>query len=170
MKERLTAFIHGLILYDYILFASVLALFILLIVLAIVLRKKVGFSIFLVLVAFVLFVLGPTIGYLEMHKYLFKNSLELISQKKLSFVEAVVVKGRLTNESKRNFQECKITAGAYKVTKNKYKNYLYKLKPFKKMSIVEKDIASGATVNFKIIVEPFRYKRDYNITLGASCK
>ena len=170
MKEKLIAFVHGLMIYDYILFATVLTLFILFIVLAIVLRNRVGLSIFLVLFAFAIITLGPTVGYIEMHKYLFKNSLELISQKRLSFVEAVVVKGKLTNESERNFSECKITAGAYKVTKNKYKNYIYKLKPFKKMSIVKRDIPKGATVDFKIIVEPFRYKKDYNITLGASCR
>jgi len=105
-----------------------------------------------------------------MHSYLFKNHTELLSQKKLNFSQAVVVKGRIMNDSNFDFKSCKITASAYKVTANKYKNYIYKLKPFKKMSIFEKDIKKGETREFKIIVEPFTYKRDYNISLGASCK
>ena len=94
----------------------------------------------------------------------------MLSQKKLSFVEAVVVKGKISNTSKRDFKECKITASAYKVTSNKYKNYIYKLKPFQKMSIVTGSILQGETKEFKIIVEPFRHQKDYNISLEGDCK
>ena len=48
MKEKITAFINGLIIYDYILFGAVFTLFILFIVLAIVLRNRVGLSIFFI--------------------------------------------------------------------------------------------------------------------------
>ena len=170
MKIKIQNFIDGLIPYDYILFGSVLALFVLFIVLAILLRKKITLAIFLVLLAFATFLLGPTLGYVAMHKFLFKNHTELISQKKLNFSQAVVVKGKITNDSNFDFKSCRITASAYKVTSNKYKNYIYKLKPFKKMSISEEDIKKGETREFKIIVEPFTYKRDYNISLGANCK
>ncbi len=170
MKIKIQNFIDGLIPYDYILFGSVLVLFVLFIVLAILVRKKITLAIFLVLLAFATFLLGPTLGYVAMHKFLFKNHTELISQKKLNFSQAVVVKGKITNDSNFDFRSCRITANVYKVTSNKYKNYIYKLKPFQKMSIFEKDIKKGQTREFKIIVEPFTYKRDYNISLGASCK
>jgi hypothetical protein len=170
MKVKMQSFIDGLITYDYILFGAVLVLFVLFIILAILLRRKLGLAIFFVLIAFATFLLGPTLGYIALHKFLFKNHTELIEQKKLNFSEAVIVKGRLFNDSKFDFKSCKITASAFKVTSNKYKNYIYKLKPFKKMSIVEKDIKKGQTREFKIIVEPFTYKRDYNISLEANCK
>jgi hypothetical protein len=38
------------------------------------------------------------------------------------------------------------------------------------MSIIEEYIAVSETREFKIIVEPFTYSRDYNISLGADCK
>jgi hypothetical protein len=170
MKVNIKNFIDGLISYDYILFGSSVALFILFIILAILLRRKVAVALFFVLLAFASFLLGPTLGYLQMHKFLFKNKTELVSQKKLHFTKAVIVKGKLTNESNFDFSSCKITASAFKVTANKYKNYIYKLKPFTKMSIFEKDIKKGETREFKIIVEPFTYKRDYNISLEASCR
>ena len=170
MKGKMTAFIDGLIMYDYILFASSFILFIVFIILAILLRKKLILALLFVLLGFATFVLGPTLGYIQMHKHLFKNSVTLISQQKLNFTKAVVVKGRLTNESKKDFESCTITASAYKVTKNKYKNYLNALKPFKNMSIVSYHIAKGSSADFKIIVEPFTYERDYNISLGADCK
>lgn len=107
---------------------------------------------------------------MKLHETLFKNSTLLQSQKRLQFSEAVVVKGSVTNESNRDFKECKITASAYALSSNKLKNYLKKFKPFKKMSIIETNIAKSETREFKIIVEPFRYRKDYNISLGADCR
>jgi hypothetical protein len=132
MKHKISAFIEGLITYDYILFGTSFVLFLIFIILGIILRKKLVLTILFIFLAFVILLLGSTLGYIKMHDTLFKNSTELISQKRLEFTQAVVVKGRLTNESSREFTECKITASAYKVTSNKYKNYLKKLKPFKK--------------------------------------
>jgi hypothetical protein len=170
MKIDIQNFLNGLMIYDYILFASVFLLFILLIVLAILVRKRLGIAIFFVLFAFAIFLLGPTVGYIELHKFLFKNDTELISQQKLNFTKAIIVKGKITNSSKLDFKSCRIRASVYKVTANKYKNYIYKLKPFQKMSIVLKDIKKGQTKTFKMIVEPFSYSKDYNISLGAQCR
>jgi len=170
MKAKITAFIDSLILYDYILFGSVFVLFILFIILAIILRKKVLLAVFLFLFSFLLLILGPTLGYIKMHEYLFKNSTTLLSQKKLEFVEAIVVKGSLSNESKFDFSSCLITAKVHKSSKNNLKKYLYQFKSIKKMSILQEDIARGETINFKLIVEPFTYSKDYNISLGAKCK
>ena len=170
MKGKITAFIDGLIPLDYLLFGGSFVLFVLFIILGIVLRRKLFLAVVFILLAFSSLLLGPTLGYIKLHEYLFKNSVTLSSQKKLTFSEAVVVKGVLTNESKRFFQSCTITASAYAVTSNKYKNYLKKLKPFKKMSIVEENIGVSQSREFKIIVEPFRYAKDYNISLGADCR
>jgi len=170
MKEKITAFINGLITYDYILFASVFGIFLLFLILAILARNKVGLSIFLVLLSFIILALGPTLGYIKMHEYLFKNSTKITSQKKLEFVKAVVVKGTLTNESELDFSSCKITAKAHKVSKNSLKNYIYQFKTLKRMSIIREDILKGETIDFKILIEPFTYSKNYNISLEAKCK
>ena len=169
MKHKLTAFLGELTKYDYILFGGVFVLFILVLILALVLRKKPALSAILALLAFAILFLGPTLGYVKMHEYIFASSVELISQKKLNFSAAIVVKGKLTNESKRNFKHCTITAAAIKQTKNKYKNYLLQFKPIRKRSIVEEDIQVGEVREFKMFIEPFTYKKDYNITLKADC-
>jgi hypothetical protein len=38
------------------------------------------------------------------------------------------------------------------------------------MSIVQNGIKKGETIDFKIILEPFTYSKDYNISVGADCK
>ena len=170
MKHKISLFIEGLITYDYILFGASFVLFIIFIILGILLRKKIVLAFISILLAFSVLLIAPTVGYIKMHELIFKNSLTLVSQKKLEFTKAVVVKGKLKNESKKFFKECKITASAYKVTKNKYKNYLKKLKPFQNMSIIVKDINISQSKEFKIIIEPFTCSYEYNISLGADCK
>ena len=170
MKGKITAFINELTKYDYILFGSVFALFILILILALLLRKKGALSAFLALLSFVVLFLGPTLGYIKMHEFLFPNSVKLISQKKLHFLPAIVVTGSVTNDSKRDFKKCKVTASVLRQSKNKIKTYIYKFKPLKKMSIIEENIAKGQTRDFKIIIEPFTSSRDYNISIKADCQ
>ena len=170
MKEKILAFVHHLLIYDYILFGVAFTLFLLFIILAILLRNRLGIAIFFVLFGFTSLVAGPTVGYIELHKYLFKNSTKLISQKKLNFVDAIVVHATLSNESKFNFTECKVIATVYKSTSNKLKNYIYKIKPLKRSALILHDIPKGTTREFKLFVEPFRYSKEYNLTLGASCR
>ena len=76
----------------------------------------------------------------------------------------------MTNESKVDFKSCKITASVFKSSKNIIKKHIYPLKPLKKMSIWQENILKGETQEFKIIIEPFTYKKDYNISIKASCK
>lgn len=170
MQSKIAVFLEGLISYDYILFGSTFLLFLLFIILAIILRRRVGLAIFLVILSFGILILAPTLGYVKMHEYLFKNSTQLISQKKLHFTKAVVVKGTLSNKSKVDFKSCKITANAFKVTGNAFKDYIFKFAPFKKMSTMEYDIKRDETRDFKIIVEPFTFSSDYNISIGADCR
>jgi len=170
MKEKIQTFINGLISYDYMLFGGVFLLFLILIILSIVLRKKLGLSIFFMLFSFITLFVGPVIGYPVMHKLLFKNKITLISQKKLSFTPAVIVHGSIENSSNFDFKSCKITASVLKSSKNNFRRYLYSFKPLKKKTIIKLDIPKGKTKIFKIIIEPFKYKRDINISLKASCK
>lgn len=170
MKSGVSEFINGLIIQDYILFASSFILFILFIFLAILLRHKLALALLFVLLGFAIFVVGPTLGYTQMHNYLFSNRVTLTTQKKLSFTQAIVVKGVVSNESKRDFKSCRVLASAYRVTSNKYKNYLYRYKPIRKGSTVVESIAKGESRDFKIFIEPFTYQKDYNISLGADCK
>ena len=168
--DVVTEFIKELIIYDYILFGSLLLLFILLIVFGIILRKKIILAILIILFAFVTLFAGSFFGYVAMHQYLFKNETVLISQQRLNFTDAVVVYAKLKNISDKDFKSCKVTATAYKTSANELKNYLFKFKPIVNMSIIENDIRIGDEREIKLIIEPFTYKNDYNISMGADCR
>lgn len=170
MTEKITIFLNGLITYDYILFGVIFALFLLLIILGIVQRHKIVLALFLIVSSFIILSVGSIVGYIQMHNYLFKNISSITSQKKLTYSQAVVVYGAVKNTSEFDFKSCKITASAYKITGNALKDYLFKFKPFKKMSILEYDIPKGQEREFKVILEPFTYAKDYNISIGADCR
>ena len=171
MKQKIITFIDGLILYDYILFGGVVALFILFLILAILLRNRVGLSIFVILLAFIILLLGPTFGYVSLHKFLYKNDINITKIKKLEFTNALLIEGNLKNSSKMNFLTCKIKAGAYKVSGKKIPDMIYPFKPFKHGYLkLDTIIKPNETKKFKLFIEPFNYKKDYNISIGANCK
>ncbi|ABB45148.1 hypothetical protein Suden_1874 [Sulfurimonas denitrificans DSM 1251] len=167
---KINEFIKELILYDYILFGSLLLVFLILLIIGIVFRQKTLLAVFLIFFAFIILIFGSTVGYVEMHNYLFKNETTLTSQKKLSFTQAVVVYGRVKNVSQRDFKSCKVSATVYRFSGNEIKDYIKKFKPIVKMSIVEEDIAIGQEREIKIIISPFVYGGDYNVSLGADCR
>jgi len=170
MKEKIAIFLNGMIQYDYMLFGAIFTFFIIFIILALVLRKRIGIAIFLVILSFTVLLVGPTIGYTQMHNYLFKNVTKLISQKKLVFSDAIVVKGTITNLSQIDFQSCQITINIHKVSENSIKNYLYQFKSIQQIDFEEDNISQNEIRTFKVIVEPFTYSKEYNLTLGAKCK
>lgn len=171
MKTKIIDFIHQLLVYDYLLFGGIFILFILLLVLAIVLRKRMALAVFFVLVAFGVLTAGPVAGYIALHQYLFKHSIVIHEVKALEFTEALLIKGDINNTSKRTFSECTLNVGVYKVTHNKYIDPIYPYIPFKKSSAkLTNTIAPGKSVSFKLFIEPFRYTKDYNLTLKASCQ
>lgn len=170
MTGVITKFLNELIIYDYILFASLFLLFILFVTLGILLRNRVVVALFFILFAFFGLIVGSTYGYSKMHEYIFKNQTSIISQKKLNFTQAIVLYGAVKNISDRDFSSCRITATVYKNTGKKIKDYILRLKPLNKMSIIEDSIVKDEKREFKMIIEPFTYGGDYNITLGAKCR
>ena len=170
MNNTLSSFLDSLIIYDYFLFGAVFILFILFVVLGLVYREKLYLAIFLITLAFFTLIFAPIFGYIHIHNYVYYNETTILSQKKLQFTKAVVVKGKLENLSKLDFKRCLITASVYRTSENSLKNFIYKFSPFQKSSVVEYNIPKDHKIGFKIIIEPFIYEGDYNVSVGASCQ
>lgn len=171
MKTKIIDFINHLLIYDYFLFGGVILLFILLLLVAVVVREKIALAVVFVVLAFLVLTVGSFAGYKTMHHYLFKHKVVLTETRGLEFTEALLIRGEVTNLSKRTFSECTFQAGVYKVTHNRYLDPFYPYMPFKKHSWVLKEtIKPGESVSFKFFVEPFRYTKDYNTTIKADCK
>jgi hypothetical protein len=170
MKAKLTAFIDQLMFYDYLLFGGSLLLFLLLLILAILLRERLAAALLCVFAAFAVLVLGPTLGYVTLHEQLFRHEIRLTEVKKLTFTDALLVQGTLTNLSGRPFSRCRISADLYKVSHNALLDRIRPYFPRQSGTVLKEGIAPGAEVAFKIFVEPFSYTDDYNVSIGASCR
>ena len=170
MKEKILHFLHSLIIYDYILFGVVFVLFFLLLILTILLRSKPALSLFVLLLSLIILFGGPIVGYIKLHEILYKKSCVITDVKALEFTPALVVNATITNESKRIFSTCKITAKLSKVFHYPYIDTLLTFNPFQTTSVVENNISIGETRALRIVVEPFTYTKDYNLTLGADCR
>lgn len=171
MKAKIIDFIHHLLIYDYLLFGGIILLFLLLLIVAIALRHKVGLAVFLVFIAFGVLTAGPVGGYIVLHHYLFKHKIHLQEVKKLEFTEALLVRGRIENTSKRPFSECTLHTGIHKVMHNRYIDPIYPYFPFKKdNSRLHQQVQPGESLPFKLLIEPFTYEKDFNITLKAECR
>jgi hypothetical protein len=170
MKERLAAFIDQLTLYDYLLFGGSVLLFVLLLILAILLRRRTALAFLCTLLAIATILMVPTLGYVKLNDYIYKHDLNVTEIRALEFTDALVIRGSLTNRSKRDFNYCTLTAGAYKVAHNPVLDLLYPLNPFRSGSVTKTKIAKGEQVDFKIFIEPFSYTKDYNVSIGAICR
>ncbi len=169
MQAKLSAIVENMIVYDYFLFGGSFLLFIFLIVIALLVRKRMGISVLLITLAFLEIVLVPTLGYKEMHKHLYKNQTVITKENKLQFSKAIIVDGELSNLSQYDFKSCTITAEVYKTSQNELKDALYSVRSIDSASVVEKSIAKGSKRAFRIIIEPFLYEGSYKITTGAEC-
>ena len=170
MKEKLLVFLHTLTIYDFIYFGMVFVLFVILILLTLYTRKKLSISLFILLLSLLEISLAPTIGYKYFHNFLYSKQIKLTKVKKLHFVKAVLVEGNIKNTSKFDFSKCDISIKVIKDTHNKYKNFILQFKPIKTKIITLKDIKKNADVNFKVLIEPFNYKKDFNISISGACK
>ncbi len=171
MKEILTEYIKQLSIYDYALLGAVLLVVTLLLILAIIVRHRTLVAVSLVIVAFITLIVGPILGSIQLHQFLYKTTTTITEVKALEFSPALVLKGEVQNLSKRHLSTCKITAKIFKVSGNPYLDKLYPLNPFKKVSILKDvNLSSGEHYEFKMIVEPFTYTKEYNLSIGAQCR
>ncbi len=170
VKSSIQSLIHSFHLYDYILFGVSAGLFLLILLLAIVLRHRTVVSLMLILFAFIVIVTGPVAGYLFIHNTLYKTEISELVIKKLEFSEAVLIKGVLNNHGKQPFHSCTIKASAYRGANNMLEELIFPLKPFMKTSIIQnKQLDVNASSDFKLLLEPFTYSKEYNISVKATC-
>ena len=113
---------------------------------------------------------APTFGYSYFHDYLYKHTITLSKVKKLQFIQAVVIEGKLKNVSEFDFKSCQIHAKIVKKTGNKYKDILFRFKPITKKIITVNNIPKNADIEFKFLIEPFTYQKDFNATVSGVCK
>ncbi len=170
MKAKIVDFINNLILFDYLLFSGIFLIFILLLAIAIYMRNRLVVAIFFVLLAFVSLTAGSIAGYINLHQYLYKNIITLERVQVLEFSDALLIKGSIKNSSSNDFKECTIKASVHQKNGDLL-DYFRGYMPFQSIYIkLDKPIKISQSADFKILLEPFEYKKAFNTTVSGKCK
>ncbi len=170
MKDIAISFIHNLILYDYLLFGAIFAVFLLLIILVIIIRRYTVIALVVLFISILFLFISPIIGYVKLNHLLYRHTCKLIRVQQLKFSPALLIEGKIVNLSNKTFTKCVITASVSKTTHYKIINKLFTLTPFQTISIIKYAIKPNRSREIQIIMQPFITKKDYQVTLKALCR
>jgi len=170
MKKVIIDFFNTLSVYDYIGFFLTIFLFTLFLILALLLRRRTKLSVLLVIVGFLFLFAGPSAAHIFVKKTIFKHDVQISEVRKLVYSDTLLIKGSLRFFGRKDSRHCKIDAKVHKYSPNAVKGFINELKTLASGSqSIHQQFTKGDTVNFKIVIEPFVYQGDYNITLNSGC-
>lgn len=169
-KYLLTNFFSTLSFYDYIGFFVSLFIFILFIVLALILRKHTKRSLLLVILGFLTLFSGPVLAHSLVKDTIFLSDTNVTQIKQLFYSDTLLIKGKLNYKGLKEAHHCQVEAKLHKQGSNAIKSFVYSLKAFRSgKHKIDQLFAKGDSVDFKIVIEPFNYQGDYNITVKSGC-
>ncbi len=172
LKMSLHEYLNNLTIYDYIAFSWLLFLFFTLFILSIILLKqRVKLGLFLMFILSILFFIAPIFLKIFLDKSVRK--VDIVDQNRtiLSFSKSLIITGKLQNSGRVDFNRCFIDAKIFKISENRYRDILNRVKPARKKSIiVDENVTIGSFMEFRIVFENFKYsKRDFNMSISAEC-
>lgn len=170
LKAAILDFFNTLSIYDYVGFFLTLFLFFLFMILALLLRRRTILAMSLVILSFVFFFGGPVMAHLLVKNSVFKSYAEITEVKQLYYSDTLILRGMLHYQGKKNANHCEVDVALHKKGPNIVKDFVYSLKAYRKGSKrIDKVFEPGESMDFKIVIEPFNYKGDYNISVASGC-
>ena len=99
-----------------------------------------------------------------------KTELTDLNTTKLSYAKNLIVLGKIENRGRIDMQGCRVFVDVVKQDPNKYKQFLYRLKPLRKQMLkIEKKLPKGGEMPYKIVFDNFDLKKKYNVIQSVEC-
>lgn len=169
-RSFLTDFFNTLSTYDYIGFFLSLFIFLLFIILALILRAHTKRALILVSLGFVALFAGPVFSHKLIKNTIYYSDASITQIKQLYYSDTLLIKGVINYKGLKDANHCKVEAKLHKKGTNMIKSFVYSLKSFRSgYHKMDKTFTQGDSSAFKIVIEPFNYKGDYNITIDTGC-
>ena len=167
LREKVEAIVNTFHQYDYIAFSLIIALFFMLIILAIVLREKKGLAMLIVLISLVTIIVMPVVSYFKIHDTLYGTDYELTVVKRLNFTDVMLIRGEIEATGSEPLQSCDITTYVTRQPESFLSDYqyLYLLKPLHKRTqklYFEDNLTKGEKFPFRVRVAPYTYSKEIN--------
>lgn len=167
----LTYFRH-LELYDYLALTWFILTFIVFIVFAIIIAKRSSaLSLLLIIFALMFFILTPFALKFKLNELLRATHIELLSTKKLTYSESLIVEANIINVSQKEFKRCLIETKLIKKNPSEgFFSFVNRLKPIENQSmLVQEPLKKGETLDYKAIFDNFSYQGDVVAYITAEC-
>ena len=165
VKTTILHFLETLHIYDLYGFYWLSGVAILLLILALLLRRnQTIMGLLLIMFLYVIF-LGPPLIYIQIHNYLYGTKYNIDYVRQMKFAPVMVIRGTITNMGEENITKCKMHTYVLPPQEGFMKNlqFLYLIKPVdKRIFVMEKPIPKGETTDFKLRFTDFRYPKEIN--------
>ena len=171
IKARIADYLHHLTNYDYIAYGWLLGVLVGFLLLAIALAgKSPKTALFMILLVLLLMVPGPFLMKYALDQTVRKTELTDLNTTQLSYAKNLIVLGKIKNRGRIDMEGCRVFADVVKLDSNRYKQFLYKLKPLRKQMLkIEKKLPKGEEMPYRIVFDNFDLKKKYNVIQSVEC-
>lgn len=172
LRESVLYYSRHFYMVDYVLFLFILLLFVCVLFLCIFLRHRPIAGLLIVAVDIVACFFIYIYGYRFIDSVARSRETGIIEQKILQSSNTLAVDFNITNTSKNNFKECKVTAKIFKDEPNRdnfFIEYKDKFIPYRQKSRGVRELKRNQTQNQRISFEDFTYEGNYTIRLNSEC-
>lgn len=169
-KIFLVDFFSTLSIYDYIGFFITVLLFFLCIVLALLLRHKTWISLLCIFFSFIFLFFGPVFTHQLLQNTFYKSEAKVLERKQLVYSDTLIIRGLLEYKGLKDASHCKLKALVHKQGGNMIRSFVNSIKSFRSVKKeIDQLMTKGDKIKFKMVIEPFNYQGDYNITMDVGC-
>ena len=171
IKARIVDYLHHLTAYDYIAYGWMLGVLVGFLLLAIALAgKSPKTALFVILLVLFMMVPGPFVMKYILDQTVRKVVLVDRNETELPFSKNLVVLGKIANRGRVEMRGCRVFVDILKKDANRYKQLFYSLKPLrKKMVQIDKKLAKGKEMPYKIVFDHFSLRNDYIVKQSVEC-
>ena len=159
---------HSFTKYDYMAIGWILFLAILLLILSIFVKRK-SFSYFLLFLGLILLFVGPPLIKTALDGFIRQASIDVGRSKALRFSHSLIIEGNITNRGKIDYSSCDLIVSLYRPN-TVWKEWRALIDPEKiHIEHFKTSLERGVTKPFKIIVDDFSNRNDFNVSVRARC-
>lgn len=98
------------------------------------------------------------------------NETKITLIKQLHFSNTLIMEGSVQNISKKKFSTCKVYFGFFRWSKNKYKQMINEIVPYKRYThTLNQPLLKNEIADFRVVVDNYRLQNDINISAKSEC-
>jgi hypothetical protein len=171
LKIFLQEYIDSLGIFDYLGLSLVAILFLFLLFLSFLIKKRLISATVVGILSFVILFSGPFVLKILLDKSVRKVEIIDPDIRALKYVDSILIKGKLKNVGNVKITSCDIKVAIVLKAKNSFKSFQNSLKPYKVYNYPQElSLLPQQEVDFRVEVKEFKIDKPYKTVLTTVCK